>query len=452
MKTRWPSFLLMIGLLVLMIGGLLLGTGPATGDSSRVDAAYHPPAGGMESAYRVPLSDTYPYTSYLPLVISPPPTPKDLVTQTLLTLPEPLEGSSSSFCVWDWCSISPRLYHEPLADDRTLVAWTDDDGDGHVSMVGSSGIEQTFDFASRSLRGLVAHSDGTFAVLVFDASSDVIWLSKRASDGSEVWTTNLNSDIAEPDFWLGGSRLTYGDGLYLAYFTVQGTSGGFDGHHGDQLTYVNDSGNIQSGGWRWGCSHSMAQLVDYHPGLGTFIPVCSSDCYSSKGVLIENNQVVYQSDGNCAGFVSVQLGQLAQADGSWRLVFSALDRPDYEGRGIGLATVDGSFGSSYTWLTNTEGEYERDPVIARLGTDLTVDRYLVGWTTTNNGTYWLAVIDGAGNFIAEPEDTSSVGVSWGNRDDSFRTRADGTVSWVQGDPGSTTLRLFRFDGSAYLPE
>jgi hypothetical protein len=368
-----------------------------------------------------------------------------------LALPEPLAGTSGSFCVWNWCSISPRLYHEPLADGRTLVGWTDSGGDGHVSVVGSTGIEQTFDFASRSLRGLMAHGDGSFAVLLYDANSRVIWLSKRQASGAAIWTTNLNSTIAAPDFWLGGSRLAYGDGLYAAYFTVHGTSGGFTGHYGDQLTYVNDSGVVQSAGWDWGCSHSMAQLVNYHPDLHAFIPVCSSDCYASKGILIEDNHVVYPCDGNCAGFVSAQLGQMAHGDGVWLLVFSALDRPCCTGKGIGLATIDGSFGSTFTWLTNTDGTYERDPVIARLGTDASADRFLVGWITTNNGVYWMAVIDGAGDFVVEPEEVTSAGIAWGNRDDSLRTRPDGTVSWVQGDPGSTTLHLFRFDGSSYLP-
>jgi hypothetical protein len=132
-------------------------------------------------------------------------------------------------------------------------------------------------------------------------------------------------------------------------------------------------------------------------------------------------------------------------------VFNALSRPCCDGRGLGLATIDGANQSSYTWLTNTSGADERDPVIARLGSNLQTDRYVVGWTTTSDGVYWLAVITGSGTYLMGPEEVSSIGVAWGNRDDSFRTRADGSVSWVQGDPGSGNLHFFRFDGSAYLP-
>ena len=148
--------------------------------------------------------------------------------------------------------------------------------------------------------------------------------------------------------------------------------------------------------------------------------------------------------------MSAQLGQIAPGAGSWKLLFNALDRPCCDGHGIALATIDESYQSSFRWLTNTDGAYERDPAIARWGPDAQAERYLVGWMTTNDSAYWLGVIDSEGNFLAGPEEVSSVGISWGDRDDSFRTRADGTVSWVQADALGTTLHLFRFDGSRFL--
>jgi hypothetical protein len=387
------------------------------------------------------------FTIYLPIVLKPVPNLKDLITKVTVTLPQPLEGAAGSFCTWGGCSVSPRLYHEPLADDRTLVGWTDSSGNGHVSVISGDTIERTFDFSAKSIRGLVAHDDGTFAVLLWNSDSKVIWLSKRSENGNEIWTTNLNGDGTFPEFWLGDGRLTYGSGLYVAYFTVKSDSG----HYGDQLTYIDDNGNTQEGGWGWGCSHSLAELVGYHTNLDQFVAVCSSDCYPGKGIFISNSYQVYEADGNCAGSVSAQLGQIAPGEGSWKLLFNALDRPCCGGHGIALATIDESYQSSFTWLTNTDGAHERDPAIARLGSDGQAERYLVGWTTTDDSVYWLGVIDGEGNFLAGLEEVTSVDVLWGNRDDSFRTRADGSISWVQGDPTSTELRLFRFDGSAYTP-
>ncbi len=395
--------------------------------------------------YRVRGQNVYGVSPWSTTEMAVVPDLKSRVTDVALTLPQPLGKMVNSWCTWGWCSISPRLYHAPLPDDRTLVGWTDASGTGHVSVVGAGGsLDQTYDYAAKSLRGLVAHDDGSFAILLWDPGAKIMWLSRRSATGGETWTTNIDGDMTSFNPNIGDSRLAYGDGTYAAYFAVHGDSGWPAGHEGDQLTYVDDSGVIQSGGWDWGCSHSMAELVSYHPTFDAFAPTCSSDCYASKGILLNDNQVVYASDGNCGGLVSAQLGQIALSDDAWKIVFNAMERPGFVGRGIGLATVDGAFQSSYVWLTNTDGQHERDPVLARLGTSLQSDRYLVGWHTTDDGGYWLGVIDGAGNFVEGPDEVSSAGIAWGNRDDSFRTRADGSVSWVQAAPSSTTLHLFRF--------
>jgi hypothetical protein len=392
------------------------------------------------------------FTNYLPMVFKPVADLKSLVTKITVTLPQPLARMDGSWCTWEYCAMSPRLYHEPLNDGRILLGWTDSSGNGHVSLLSNSGsIEQTYNYPARSVRGLVAHEDSKFAILLWDSDAKIMWLAKRNLDGSEVWTTNIDGSLTHFDSGIGDSRLAYGNNLYAAYFAVYGDSGWVQGHNGDQLTYVNSSGIIQSGGWEWGCSHSMAELISYHPTLNKFVPVCSSDCYASKGILLNDNQVVYACDGNCAGMVSAQLGQITLSNASWKLVFNAMSTPNVPGKGIGLATIDGSFQSSYVWLTDTTGEYERDPAIMRLGIDLQSDRYLVGWRTTNDDVYWLGVINGSGNFITGPEEVTSAGLSWGNRDDSFRGHADGSVTWVEGEPLSAALTLYRFNGSPYLP-
>ena len=390
---------------------------------------------------------------YLPVILRPGTTLKGWVTQITITLPHPLEGPVSSWCTWGWCTISPRLYQEPLDDGRTLVGWTDSSGSGHVSILNSSGsLAQTFDFPSRSVHGLVAHSDNKFALLLWNATAKTMWLSKRNADGSLAWETNITDPLTVFDPTIGDGRLAFGNNTYAAYFAVYGVSGWVQGHNGDQLTYVDNNGVAKTGGWEWGCSHSLSELVSFHSTLGLFMPVCSSDCYASKAILINDSKVVYPCDGNCGGLVSAQLGEAALGSDSWKLVFSGLNRPGFIGKGIGLATINSAFQSSYTWLTNTTGDYERDPVIARLGSSLATDRYLVGWKTTNDNVYWLGVINGSGAFVAGPEEVSSAGTAWGNRDDSFRTRADGRVSWVQGNASSATLNFFVFEGSSFLSD
>lgn len=390
-------------------------------------------------------------TLYLPL-ISKPLTLSGLVTVTDVTLPASLEGTAGSWCTWGGCSIGPRLYHSPLPNGGTLIGWTDQQGNGHVSLVNGSSVTH-WNYAGTAVRGLVAHADNSFAVTLWNSPTETIYLSRRTSTNGEIWTTNMNSAIGEADFWLGDGRLDYGDGRYAAYFTVQGIPGQWAaGHHGDQLSYVGDNGAVQSGGWDWGCSHSMAQLVSYHPALNEFAAVCSSDCYPDKSIhWVDAGHQIYKGDGNCGGLVSTQLGQMALNEVAWKLVFNAQDQPCCDGNGIALATLDSNQQSSYVWLTNTNGAYERDPVIARIGTDLGSGRYLVGWMMLNDNSYWLGVINDNGQFLFGPENVTAAGIRWGNRDDSFRTRPDGTVSWLRADPNSSTIRLFQFNGDVFLP-
>lgn len=388
---------------------------------------------------------------YLPLVLKPLTSLAGQISVVTLDLPTPLAGATGSWCTWGGCSIGPRLYHAPLPDDSTLIGWTDQQGHGHITQL-SANTTQDWLFPNQEIRGLTAHADGSFAVVLWDAVAETIRLTKREAGGSLAWTTNLNSSIARADFWLGDGRLAYGDGRYAAYFTVKGIAGGFTGHHGDQLTYVNDQGIVQTGGWNWGCSHSMAQLVTYHPGLNQFAAVCSSDCFPDKSIhWVNASHQIYQADGNCGGLVSAQLGQMAAGNESWKLLFNAQEQPCCAGKGIALATLTADQQSSYTWLTNSNGQTERDPVIARLGANVTDERYLVGWLTTHNGGYWLGVIDETGSFLIGPENMTAAGISWGNRDDSFHTRADGRVSWVQGAANGNQIRLFTFDGAPFLP-
>lgn len=388
---------------------------------------------------------------YLPVQFKGSRVLKNLVTEISIHLPFPLSNANESWCTWGWCALSPRLYHEPLSDGQILVGWTDSSGSGHVITVDSLGnVKQTVNFTDHSVAGLVAHPDGRYAVLLWNASTNTMWLSKREANGSEIWKTTVNGRLTHYDSGVGDSRLTYGNGLYAAYFAVYGVTGWVEGHNADQLSYVDDNGSIQPGGWEWGCSHSLAELVAYHPVLKRFLPVCSSDCFSSKGLLINSAQVLYPCDGDCAGRVSAQFGQVAMSSTSWKVAFSALNKPCCSGQGIGLATIDSTLNSSFIWLTNTNGNDERDPVLARIGANLGTDRYLTGWMTTNNDSYWLAVIDGNGRFLTGPEEVTSQGISWGNRDDSMRTRPDGRISWVRGEPFSSTLKWFIFNGDTYL--
>jgi hypothetical protein len=196
----------------------------------------------------------------------------------------------------------------------------------------------------------------------------------------------------------------------------------------------------------------MAELISWDDDLG-FVALCSSDCYPSLGLVKNNSENLVASDGNCGGLVSLQLGQMAAGEGEWKAVFNAMDMACCNGFGIGFVRFGGTAGTVVSWLTNTTGTYERDPVMARLpdapgGGEL----YLVGWRLSNTGEFYLAVVSGDGSIVEGPDPVGGQGIRWGNRDDSFQRRPDGSVSWVHGDPNASTVTLFTYRDDAVFAD
>src|SRR4029453_18166502 len=71
------------------------------------------------------------------------------------------------------------------------------------------------------------------------------------------------------------------------------------------------------------------------------------------------------------------------------------------------------------------------------------NRFLVGWKLLSDGSARVAVVDSNAVVRSSPE-VLSPAINWGARDDSYRARPDGSISWVQGASGSTTLKLHRY--------
>jgi hypothetical protein len=157
------------------------------------------------------------------------------------------------------------------------------------------------------------------------------------------------------------------------------------------------------------------------------------------------------SDGNCGGLVSLQLGQMAAGDDEWKAIFNAMEiqPPCCDARGVGFVRFGGPAGTVVTWLTDSAGDFERDPVMARLPDDPSGnERYLVGWRMENTGEFYLAVTDGAGALIEGPDPVGAAGIAWGQRDNSFQATGTGAVTWVAGTPGSPTVLLHSYRDEA----
>lgn len=364
---------------------------------------------------------------------------------TSFTLPAASSGTLPSYCVGGYCSIDPRTYLAPRSDGSYWFGWTAGDGGGRISLLSGNAIASTFVFAGEEVRGLVAHDDGSFAVLLRRSSDSSMRLTRRSAANAQVFSSAIANGVAIAQQNTGDARLAYGNNRYAAYFAVHGISGGFDGHEGDQLAYLDNNGAAISGGWTWGCSHQMAGLVGYHAGLNAFGAICMSDCYASTGILYNNSRNLFAVDGACNGTVWGQFGQMAAADASWKLAFVAQNRPNFPSQGVGLLSFTNTSAVTPTvkWLTATTGTLERDPVLARIGT-ASPEKFLLGWR--ENSAFRLGIVDAAGNFTTPLE--TIAGVSWGNRNDSLRSAPGGKVAWVSLPASSTALKLHVYSDSA----
>jgi len=97
----------------------------------------------------------------------------DRISTVTLTLPATVANTTPSYCLGGYCSIGPRLYLAPRSDGNYWLGWTDSLGNGHASLLANGAIASTFDYAGEEVRGLVAHDDGGFAVLLRCAGSGV---------------------------------------------------------------------------------------------------------------------------------------------------------------------------------------------------------------------------------------------------------------------------------------
>src|SRR6185503_1768574 len=80
-------------------------------------------------------------------------------------------------------------------------------------------------------------------------------------------------------------RLAWSGTQYAAYFGQTGNHGSAGNHQGDQYRLVSPAGAV-SGGWDWGCSHSLDERL-VHNGTA-WAPVCGSDTYPGAGIWFNN--------------------------------------------------------------------------------------------------------------------------------------------------------------------
>ena len=303
----------------------------------------------------------------------------------------------------------------------SLVAWqTSDHAAIHVTPLTADQARAGDDVVvdALELAGLVAHDDG-FALLVrqpdpgqplavdpTDMGTQAAVL-LRYRGGAEAFSLLLTG-TASPQPSLDYSsaldgQLAWNGTRYGAYFAVHaGMGSAMQGVWGDQLHYVDDQGDILSGGWSWGCSLD-AGLRLLAEASGPFSAACLSDNSPQTGLnwMTEGAMQHLAFEESWSGYTAGAFGSIVPvSDGSHLVVWAsrgdgglasgasgaagvhdrAQDAPD-----LALVQVDadGTPRGPLTWLTSTPKVPEFTVHAAPYGQG----RYLVIWSTLESCQY-----------------------------------------------------------------
>lgn len=309
----------------------------------------------------------------------------------------------------------------------SVVAWAGSDGSVHALPLD----------ASDAVAGAEITTEGTEVFGAAATASDVALLVSRNPDFmSFVRLDNTGAKVASADLvgggdhatmgveWFGefartGRLVSQGAGQYAAYHALHRRWPDNIGHQGDTLRLLGADGKPLSGGWDWGCSHSMDQRLAAGPN--GVVPICIADCYPGKGIYFNHNDAMITEDpgANCAGGYTTQLGGLVAVSDGFFLVYG-----DASSNGH-LGHFDKA-GKPISDRALTESPQSRLAAYE--------DGLLLG-SPSGAGTT-LVRLDASGQATSE---TTQVAVPAPEHD--FESRSDGEVAWasIQG----TTLTVVR---------
>ena len=280
------------------------------------------------------------------------------------------------------------------------------------------------------IRGLVAHDDGSAVLVVRGDEMVLVRLAANGTPQFENIIVGNNSHQTEGDRWIDSwpheGRLAWSGSGYAAYFGQTGNWGSQGNHQGDHLAMFTASGAAASGGWDWGCSHSLDVRITHNGHR--FGPVCLSDCYPGKGIYFNHNTLVRnEPSGNCAGGSSASLGGLAPvADGFWLSFASDEGRASHD---IALVHIDNGGGvSTPVWLTSTDSVHEANAHLARYGAGM-----LAAYSAGGQATF--VVLDSSGAVTDGPV---TLGVQLPGGSD-MTTFPNGDVGWAVASAGGLSI-------------
>ena len=203
-------------------------------------------------------------------------------------------------------------------------------------------------------------------------------------------------------------------------------------HYGDQLRLYEADGSSNSMVWGWGCSHSMEMKVSHNGDrLG---PLCSSDCFPSKGVHFNHRGgELWPDEGgsDCRGQYGTSLGASVPVPGGFWMAFTATD--DRDSHDVALAKIDGTTPGTPVWLT-ADTVRDRNLRATNFDGDL-----VVAWDADATNQFVIADVAN-GSVVQGP--VSIPEADLGSSSDFF-VYANGDVGWAQNAGGQVGLARLR---------
>jgi hypothetical protein len=327
----------------------------------------------------------------------------------------------------------------PLPDGSAKVAWSDANGQIHITPLdledGRGGADL---LAGKSeVRGFVAHDDGA---ALLRGEPDDMWLVRFDKAGKKIFEKQLVGTKAQNvigskwiDDWGHEGRLVWSGSQYGAYFGhTQLFGANDDKHQGDLFWLFDEQGDKMSGGWDWGCSHSL-DLRLAHNGE-RFGPVCLSDAFPKPpGIYFSaRQQVRHEPSGDGRGGSDARLGGLVPVSDGFVLTF--ISREDRASADVGLVHIssEGEEGP-VVWLTDTPEVDESSAHLARYGRG-----FLAGWVSSDSRST-LAVLDAGYRIVEGPV---SIQAAFGERDD-WMNFANGDAGWAYAWDDMSKLKIVR---------
>jgi hypothetical protein len=321
--------------------------------------------GGRDSAMPPPPPPTDAGPPPPPVDAGPPPgcaTP--LASRAVVTdLSDLMPASCSSFAGISTSTVScMRLAGAP--DGSIRFAYRDRTSTVHVLSIDAAGRRGAREMTTMAddVRAVYAHEGGDVSVLV--RRGIVMAIVRFGPDGavrSDQGIVGTMGMATEGNRWAHDSiragALTQNGANTAMYTTVAGNWGARGIHEGDQLRNVNAMGMVQSGGWDWGCSHSLDLRIAKGPTA--LAPVCLSDAYPSAGIILNNrtslvgapgwNQGGSIGSGYASRMIIPMLGGVVPDGNGFFVSFASADgRP---ARDVAILRFEGTTAAPRRWLT-----------------------------------------------------------------------------------------------------